>query len=212
MTQGRTDRDWIIVAVMTFGAGALLSWALTTNDGAWPELTVEQGAAWVQAIGSIIAIFVAIAIPAMQRWSDKKAREKEKRSQQVITAGAIQPTIDALRRRASFLKESVEEGRTVDWLKGSIPENAFDAPSTLDKFHSSFHLLDGTGELANRFVASLYWLQQGMHAIHKRSFGPELRRQIRRDCDNTIELAQNLAEELAAICGRPDRRIRKDKH
>lgn len=31
MKQGRTDRDWAVVAVMTFAAGAVLTWALMSK-------------------------------------------------------------------------------------------------------------------------------------------------------------------------------------
>ncbi|WP_329914052.1 hypothetical protein [Stenotrophomonas sp. SMYL86] len=80
MKQGRSDRDWAVVAVMTFGAGVLITWAITADSHAWPKLTSEQWAAWVQAIGSIAALMIGIGVPIWQRHvvSTEEAR-KERR-------------------------------------------------------------------------------------------------------------------------------------
>ncbi|MBO0393929.1 hypothetical protein J1F00_06015 [Stenotrophomonas maltophilia] len=67
MKHGRTDRDWAVVAVMAFCAGAFFIWAITAENPALPNLTSEQWAAWVQAIGSIAALMIGIGVPIWQR-------------------------------------------------------------------------------------------------------------------------------------------------
>lgn len=79
MKQGRTERDWVIVAVLTFIAGGVVT-ALIIGDGAvstenrdidWP--------AWVQAIGSVAGIFAAVGVPVWQRHlSDRDRFERER--------------------------------------------------------------------------------------------------------------------------------------
>ncbi|HZF97351.1 MAG TPA: hypothetical protein VEY92_03740 [Pseudoxanthomonas sp.] len=42
----------------------------------WCALTAEQQAAWAQAALSFVAILIAIAIPAIQRWLDRQDRQR----------------------------------------------------------------------------------------------------------------------------------------
>ncbi|MBK0052741.1 hypothetical protein [Stenotrophomonas sp. S39] len=63
MKQGRTDRDWAVVAVMTFAAGAVLTWALMSKPSPKSVGLAFDWPAWVQAIGSIAAIIAAGLIP-----------------------------------------------------------------------------------------------------------------------------------------------------
>ena len=85
MKQGRTERDWVVVAVMTFCAGVLVTWALTSAHPTKLTLTSEQWAAWVQAIGSITAILIAVAVPATQHY----VSEREKRSEKADRARSL---------------------------------------------------------------------------------------------------------------------------
>ena len=66
MKQGRTDRDWAVVAVMAFVAGAGLAWALLSKHPPQPRPPIDiDWPAWVQAIGSILAILTAIYVPTI---------------------------------------------------------------------------------------------------------------------------------------------------
>lgn len=103
MKQGRTDRDWAVVALMTFVAGAVIAWALTSNQQAWPKLTVEQSAAWVQAIGSIVAILLAVAVPAVQHAIAAKIRQREARDKSRSLGLLLLPHIRALTEKNNQL-------------------------------------------------------------------------------------------------------------
>ena len=53
----------------------------------WCQLSLEAQAAWVQAIGSIVAIAVAIAVPAVQRRSERRdVRESERLKARALAA------------------------------------------------------------------------------------------------------------------------------
>ncbi|WP_295925365.1 hypothetical protein [uncultured Xanthomonas sp.] len=183
-----------LTAALTWPSwGAVPKWM---KDPAWP--------AWVQAVGSIAAIAVAIWVPARQRRKEQQARLKDQELQAKIVAGAIQPFIPAYRRRAAFLLNALNESATVERLQ-KVPEDAFNIPATVEQFHPSFHFLGETSELANRFVASLFWLQQGMKAIYHEDLRPETRAQIIKDCENTISFAMELSPLLEQMCGRIDR-------
>ncbi|MCI1149002.1 hypothetical protein [Stenotrophomonas maltophilia] len=170
----------------------------------WCGLTASEQAAWVQAVGSIAAIATAIWVPAWQRRRDRQAKATDQALQAKVVAGALQPFIPAYRRRAAYLLNALKEGQSAEQLK-SIPEHAFDVTETIKQFHPSFHYLGATGELANRFVASLFWLQQGLMAIHHERLRPETREQIRKDCENTINFALELSPLLERVGGRIDR-------
>ncbi|HHA2475388.1 hypothetical protein [Stenotrophomonas maltophilia] len=78
MKQGRTDRDWAVVAVMAFAAGALLAWALLSKHPPQPRPPISiDWPAWVQAVGSVGAILAAIGIAAHER-SVARAEEAKK--------------------------------------------------------------------------------------------------------------------------------------
>lgn len=79
MKQGRTDRDWAVVAVMAFIAGAGLAWALLSKHPPQPRPPAEiDWPAWVQAVGSVGAILAAIGIAAHERRVSKaEAARKE---------------------------------------------------------------------------------------------------------------------------------------
>ncbi|MGV1119172.1 hypothetical protein [Xanthomonas translucens] len=189
----------LLVIVALTAALTWPSWGVVPKwmkEPAWP--------AWVQAVGSIAAIAVAMLIPAWQRRKELQTREHDQMLQAKIVAGAIQPFIPAYRRRAAFLLNALSEGAPVEKLQ-KVPEDAFDIPATVEQFHPSFHFLGEASELANRFVASLFWLQQGMKAIYHEDLRSETRAQISKDCENTISFAQQLSPLLEQMCGRIER-------
>lgn len=83
MKNGRTDRDWTVVAVMAFIAGAILTWALLSRHPPQPRPPSDiDWPAWVQAVGSLIGIAVAIAVPmtVSQRERNRVERIELRRS------------------------------------------------------------------------------------------------------------------------------------
>lgn len=60
---GKNGRDLIAVTSMGFIFGALLSWALVYRWGSAPAVKPVDMAAWTQAVGSVIAIAVAVWVP-----------------------------------------------------------------------------------------------------------------------------------------------------
>src|SRR5208337_2925626 len=77
--------------------------------------TAESAPAWVQAIGSIIAILVAIALPAWQRWAsrrdakeDQEQREIEYSKRLVVALRAeIEFAVEAAGRQYSVAKDTL---------------------------------------------------------------------------------------------------------
>lgn len=176
----------------------------------WCALKPEVQAAWVQAVGSIAGIALAIWLPMQQRKHDKAIRAEDRLNQANNIAIAIQPFVDAYRRRAQHFKQSIAQSDQPVSIRADIPLDAFDIAPTLATFQESFFLLKEDGEVANQFVASLFWLQQALHAIYHGVSTPKLYQQILKDCENTIDLALKLSAALESRVGKPDRRPASD--
>jgi len=74
MKNGRTDRDWTVVTVMAFIAGAVLIWALLSKHPPQPRPPADiDWPAWVQAVMSVIAILATAFVP---RWIDAQKRKE----------------------------------------------------------------------------------------------------------------------------------------
>ncbi|WP_282259608.1 hypothetical protein [Stenotrophomonas sp. PS02301] len=86
MKQGRNDRDSTVVAIMAFAAGAFLVWALLSGHPPSKIKPTGDLPAWVQAIGSILAIVVAIVVPwrlAVQARADLRERDLRDRTERM---------------------------------------------------------------------------------------------------------------------------------
>lgn len=83
MKQGRTDRDWAVVAVMAFIAGAIAVWAITSKHPPQPRPPVDiDWPAWVQAVMSVVAILATAFVP---RWIDA-AKKRDSADQFIVLA------------------------------------------------------------------------------------------------------------------------------
>lgn len=81
MEKNPIGRDAAVVSAMCFIAGAVLAWAFTSDPNGIHNASIEWPA-WFQAIGSILALVVAIVVPwrlALQARNDLRAREHRDR-------------------------------------------------------------------------------------------------------------------------------------
>ncbi len=164
MKQGRTDRDWAVVALMTFCAGAVVAWALTSPPPAWPKLTVEQWAAWVQAIGSVVALGIAIVVPLNlhareQRAQRQRAAEDRIERQhlaRIHAKAAASSVLPVARTFLGGLQSAMSQMTDADIEEYNDVEDA-DLMQKLDQLRTcSPHLanMGGVGEMALDAIAS----------------------------------------------------------
>lgn len=197
MNQGRTDRDWAIVAVMAFIAGAVVAWAITSDRTVAKLMADIEWPAWVQAIGSIAAIAVAVYVPWRQRQhaiDDQKRLERNKiRIMAAALAAAAGQYRGSLAAAYSFLERD-HEGR-----KG-VPSTGIRRPIEFDQFRSELYLLGDYADKINRLIASHTTMSGAAQAIHDApSLSPEFLRFARRQFPAMIELATTLSRELRII-------------
>lgn len=80
-------QDRVAIGLVIFVLAAALI-AVTWQWVAWSELISNQGlAAWIQAIGSVVAIAIAIAIPATQHRADREREAEARRSESARVLG-----------------------------------------------------------------------------------------------------------------------------
>ncbi|WP_447896780.1 hypothetical protein [Stenotrophomonas acidaminiphila] len=208
MKESITGRDLFVISTVCTGFGVLLAWGLFYRWGSAPPSKPIDWPAWAQAIGSIIAIAVAIAVP----WSIHRAAEaSDKRVeylQATTIAGAFQPFISYYRGRANSLRKMLEQNYSEKQIAELVPKNAFDVAPTIQQFHPKLYMLGEAGIVASEFVANLFWMSLYMEILHK-GHGGNARDQALIDCKNLIAVADELEPLINPFCRPRDRRVRK---
>lgn len=170
----------------------------------WCSLDTSAQAAWVQAVGSLIAIAVAIGVPLGLHIQERRSRAKQERISAVIVAGAISPFVANALSRIGFFRRQLTAVPDQLALQKQLPENAFATPEALLRFQDRFHLLGRTGVLANEHLADLALLQTAMRVIHEERLTNVAVEKMIIHCDRAQRTAETLLAELDAIC--PPRR------
>lgn len=154
MKEPITGRDLFVISTLCTGFGVLLAWGLFYRWGSAPQPKPFDAPAWVQAIGSIVAILVAIAVPAWQRFQQRADARyvddlKARSLASVIFRGAKeldQEIRDALNR----LEVACQQDRQRAVLYVSIPEIVYDHKDRL-------YIL---GEPGSNLLRAMYYLSE----------------------------------------------------
>ncbi|QBH01236.1 hypothetical protein [Xanthomonas oryzae] len=171
-TRNSFDRDALIISGIAFGFGMLLAWALldppaavsaSRITGSTPSKPFEWPA-WVQAIGSVVAIFVAVYIPkAMEAQKAREAEAAAKRNLRKFLATAL-PIIRSLDRKLSTFavqcdpQTSQDNVMNFDAMDGAYEP---DANRLLEMLVVAPDLLDFTDSFADLqiYIANVrYWV------------------------------------------------------
>lgn len=135
MKQGRTDRDWAVVAVMTFCAGALITWALISDPTAAKHAKDIEWPAWVQAVGSVFAIVFAVLVPKWTRKAEATDRQLKEEAEALALATLMVREMEAFRFRIYLDLMKAERAKPQDTIQINsklIPQalwsNALDLP------------------------------------------------------------------------------------
>lgn len=170
----------------------------------WYALDANAQAAWVQAVGSLVAIAVAIAVPLGLHLQERRGKAAQDRISAVIVAGAISPFVANALSRMNFFRRQLAAVPDQDALREQLPKDAFVPSETLLKFQDRFHMLGRTGVLANEHLADMTLLQTAMRVIHQERLTAEAVEKMIIHCDRAGQTAEKLLAELDAIC--PPRR------
>jgi hypothetical protein len=153
MERTTLSRDSLIVSAMCFGFGALLAWALMSGHPGHATASIEWPA-WVQAVGSVLAIFAAIGIAMWQRQMEradrKVANASAARSLGVVVLREVRELRNRLLKAPNKVRAPFHEsqGNAVSTIH--IPQALWDVAPAL-------HTL---GPPSNAVTSALFHLQE----------------------------------------------------
>lgn len=90
-------------------------WIVCVEPGVdWGVLRSEHAAAWVQAVGSILAILVAVAVPAVQHHLEATATRQRERQRDVQELERIRVLAEEMRL---FCQATMNDFINPDWIE-----------------------------------------------------------------------------------------------
>lgn len=112
----------------------------------WPCLSQSEWASWVQAAGSILAILIAIAVPAIQHWLSERRKKAEALDKARSFGLMLLPHIQAYGERLNRIwtnehPDEVEEYDVNRCILGNIARHCLEIPSELTEQVDNLHLL-----------------------------------------------------------------------
>lgn len=173
------------------------------NFISWCSLQPSEQAAWVQAIGSVLAILIAIVIPIITGWL-RARKETNLHKERVLNA--ILEIYDPLKSLKISLEEFYDQTDPDNENTGiCIDPHGGNFQLFIPKMVASISLLNDMGDLTPSFRKFLYKLMQldqllKMIPIIEKSGAPAFGRtnisDIREKIKNTLEEADNIISKI----------------
>lgn len=163
MKEPITGRDLFVISATCTGFGALLAWGLFYRWGSAPNVKDVDLSAWVQAIGTVIAIGIAIAVPhqvyAKERIErqalvrrEQIAQEERDRLESKAAAVELLPVINQLKRELQSMIGDFASGFFEYY--GDVPSKSLrSAVDELRTWSPKIAKAGETGELALNAIA-----------------------------------------------------------
>ncbi|WP_267122929.1 hypothetical protein [Xanthomonas sacchari] len=147
-------RDTVVLLIMAFGFGALFAWGLTAPPAAPSKLPSKplDWPAWVQAVGSLLAIAIAIAVPAVQHQLAARERIRESRDRARSLGLELYPYIEEMLRKNNAIWDAehpdhdVEEAGDNCCFIGARTRKALEIPLEMKEKLASLHQLGPAAE------------------------------------------------------------------
>lgn len=197
MKKEHANRDWAVVAVMTFIAGAVIAWALTSDQATIKFTSRTEWAAWVQAIGSVAAICVAIYVPWRQRQQAIDDQKRLERQKIRIMAGALSAAAGQYRGSLSAAYAFLDKDHK---SRRQVPDTGIRRPVEFDQFRAELYLLGDIGERVNILIASHTTMSGAAKAINDApTLSVDFLKFANRKFPELIELATDLHGELGRV-------------
>lgn len=149
MKEPITGRDLFVISVLCTGFGFLLAWGLFHRWGTFPPSKPIDWPAWVQAVGSVVAICVAIAVPMAQRSHQLAEARAQSHALCKVMAAALRQPVGSFRNRCKMVWQNNEKGLLHE---DKVPLEVFSRPPEFDQFRPQLHLLGDLGELVNEVI------------------------------------------------------------
>ncbi|KAF1016202.1 MAG: hypothetical protein GAK31_01691 [Stenotrophomonas maltophilia] len=135
----------------------------------WCGLTASEQASWVQAVGSVFAICIAVYVPWKQRRYAVLEERKKDRNRVIVMATALAPGLEDLRSTLAT---------TLDYLEKSLAERVH-LPEKLprhlefDQFRSDLYLFGPLGNTVNKAISYQQQFENSMNILRSLDVLPD---------------------------------------
>lgn len=167
----------------------------------WCSLPLEAQAAWVQAVFSIVAIGVAIAIPAVQHYRDRKAKHADEIKQARALALMLIPIlnfwIDNLRSGIQSIRRQIDGNvpAAIDWR---MVRNSLQLGKQSQKLAPLSHQMGPMAKDAQQFFYLLAKTQERVRGLENLRFNAETQRGHGQQIVEMLEATQAAASRALA--------------
>ncbi|WP_449466050.1 hypothetical protein [Stenotrophomonas humi] len=204
MKEPITNRDLFVISILCTGFGTLLAWGLFYRWGSAPDIKPFDLPAWVQAIGSITAICVAIYVPWRQRsqqmtdarCAEERRVQREREVIRIMHAAMFQP-VESFRTTCIQIQKNI---RTPLADRKYLPEDVFDRPVEFNQFRNELHLMGETGHKINVLISQQDYLRMMLRAL--RAAEDPLGRDFVDRAERGLTKGREYAEEILAVLPR----------
>ncbi|HBC50703.1 hypothetical protein [Stenotrophomonas maltophilia] len=198
------SRDVLVLLTMAFAFGAFFSWALFYRPGSLPPLKAVDPAAWLQAIGSLIAIVVAIGVPTFLYISERDRQRAKELNKAKCVFAFVQNDLHTTVLMLGHTKWMVQQGQFASSIKEAeawdahtrIPDSLVEAMRAAHEFPA---LIDGLIEFyfqMNHTNAFARYFATSAESVHPTQLEP-----LRKDADYTLELGSKLQDSVSKLFG-----------
>lgn len=207
------SRDLFVLMVMAFAFGVLAAWGLFYTWGSAPRTKPIDLAAWTQAIGSSLAICLAIYVPWQQRRHqihDQSAQESkaEARERELIRAMhiALFSPVESYRVNCTVALNALnhsERKRRVFFVE--FGEEAFSRPAEFDQFRANLYLMGDVGHDINILISLQDNMRRALGILRRETLSKKQEEKARGRLENFVSRSTE-------ICATIQRVARAKKH
>ena len=140
MKEPITGRDLFIISTLCTGFGVLLAWGLFYRWGSLPPSKPIDWPAWIQAVGSVVGIFAAVAVAW---WQQRKVHQALTASQAETELARHVRANRIFERFQKRIDRQLNEARDLGSMGGKI--TAVEVPEEVRELERELHVLSGAG-------------------------------------------------------------------
>ncbi len=167
MSSSPSGKDVLVLTVMAFGYGALAAWGLCYVWGSAPAVKPIDLPAWTQAVGSILAIAVAIAVPNVIHSRERRDLRDDKLRREKSFILAVLPAVQ-------LMLSKLRQARWAATDTDEPPEKAnfryamelLDFPPDLKELRLQLYEAGSAAENLHRALAKILHIQMILSYAH----------------------------------------------
>ncbi len=163
----------------------------------WCALTASEQAAWVQAVGSIAAILVAVYVPWKQRKDVLRDEKKKDMARVKVMAAALVPPLEDTRAALTTILKWLDKDFAA---RQTMTQSLLPRHPEFDQFRPDLHLLGDIAILVNSAISQQQFFLDAVEALRTEEEPPKaLKDKILREATLAIAVITSARDKLAEI-------------